>query len=271
MRVRVQSGERKGGLGSAFTFSASLHGFLVVLLVVPMSFFGRANMWGDPGMGGSAVTVSLTGGIPLPVSEVPNPLATDTKTLNLPEPAKSKTVEKPTPTKTGKEYQIEERNQKKLLAELERKRMLADLKGIPKPESNALPGSGGRASSDLYGRFPTGQGSGGIGFGGDFGDRFGWYVRAVRDCISRHWDRGRVDSSIRSAPKVFLSFDILRDGTIVDERVATSSGVPSLDREAVRAVQACSGRSGSDVHLPRLPNDYSGSKVPVEVWFEFQQ
>jgi protein TonB len=242
--------------------------------LVPLSFSNRRDIWGDPGTGGGAVAVNLTAGIPLPASQAPkNPVATDTPTVNPPEPEKAKPAEKITPPKSAKEYQIEERNQKKLLAELERKRMLDELKHLPKADPNAVPGQGSKASSELYGRFPTGQGSGGIGFGGDFGSQFGWYVRAVRDCISRHWDRSRIDASVRTAPKVFLSFEIIRDGTIMNETVATSSGIPSVDREAIRAVQACSGRSnvGSDVHLPALPSAYSPGRVQVEVWFEFQQ
>jgi protein TonB len=43
-----------------------------------------------------------------------------------------------------------------------------------------------------------------------------------------------------------------------------SSGVPSLDQSAIRAIQRI------DTFGP-LPSDYSGSKVTVEFWFDFKR
>ncbi len=273
MRVRVQVGREAGqqGLRGPFTLSLVLHSALFSLAFVS---FSQSVTWGEPGGGGSAVPVNLVAGIPLPASQgPPNPLATDTKTVNPPEVATKKVEEVTPPQPSAKELEMEERRQTKQLAQLERERLRRELAQLQESAANAIPGQGSRASSELFGRFPTAQGSGGIGFGGDFGGRYGWYVRTVRECITRHWDRSRVDTSIRSAPKVFLEFQIARDGTIVQERVTTSSGIPSVDREALRAVQACSGRGdvGADAHLPPLPTDYSGSSVKVEVWFEFRQ
>lgn len=257
-------------MGAPLGFSFALHGLLFALVFLPVP---RREIWGEAGPGGGeAVAVNLTANIPLPPSGAPeNVLATDTRTVNPPE----KTVPTPAPqtrTDLRKAFEIQER-QKKKLAELEKERLRRELAQLREPAPDAIPGEGGRASSSLFGQFPTGQGAGGIGFGGDFGARYGWYVRTVRECISRNWDRGRLDPEIRSAPKVFIEFDIVRDGTISGERITTSSGNPSVDREALRAVQACSGRRdvGSVAHLPPLPGDYSGNRVKVEVWFEFRK
>lgn len=277
MRVRVQMGDKATdqvhpGLGQPFAFSLAMHFLLLALMIFPLAF-GRSTTWGDIGSGGSGyMAVNLAAGIPLPPAANTNPVATDTNTMNPPEPKAEKVKELAPPTPTGKEYQIEERKQKKRWADIENERMAKELRDFANTPANAIPGSGGRASSSMYNPITSSQGQGGVGFSGDFGNRFGWYVRSVRECISRNWDRSRVDPSIRSAPKVFLAFDIIRDGTIVAEKVATSSGIPSVDREALRAVQACSGRRdvGAEAHLPPLPNDYSGKKVEVEVWFEFR-
>ncbi len=266
--VRIVEGGQSPGLAAPLAFSLMLHGALVALALVPMA---RPQSWGEAASGGgSAVAVNLTAGIPLPAAQAPaNPLATDTRTLNPPEKTAPPAAVRP----SAKEVQIEQRREKKLLAEMERKQLRQELAQLRQPSPQEIPGEGSRASSTLFGRFPTGQGAGGIGFGGDFGARYGWYVRAVRECISRHWDRGRLDPGIRSAPKVFLDFEILRDGTIAGERITTSSGNPAVDREALRSVNACSGRRdvGADAHLPALPGDYAGSRVKVEVWFEFRQ
>jgi protein TonB len=47
-------------------------------------------------------------------------------------------------------------------------------------------------------------------------------------------------------------------------QVAQSSGIPSLDISAVRALQRI------DTFGP-LPGDYSGSRVSVEFWFEYKK
>jgi periplasmic protein TonB len=47
-------------------------------------------------------------------------------------------------------------------------------------------------------------------------------------------------------------------------QVEQSSGVPSLDQSAVRAVQRI------DTFGP-LPQDYPGNKVSVEFWFDYSK
>lgn len=277
-RVSERPAGSRESLQAPLTFSmlfhAALFGLLLFggVLVAP----NRGQEWGEEGLGGgTAVPVNLVPSVPLPPAAGPqNPLASQTRELH---PVEAKTPEKavPVPPPSQRELQLAERDLKKRLAEMERRQAQKELaqlqKGIP-PE--AIPGttSSGRVSSPMYG-MATGQGSGGIGFSGEFGLLYGWYVRAVRECIARHWDRSRIDPSIRSARRVYVEFDIERDGTIREERISTSSSNPSIDREALRAVQACSGRSevGAEAHLPALPRDYSGSSVHVEVWFEFQK
>ena len=73
-----------------------------------------------------------------------------------------------------------------------------------------------------------------------------------------------VDARVTKAPRVYLSFDIARDGKINNLGVQQSSGIPSLDRSAQRAVLA------SD-KLPALPPDYRGSSVNVIFYFEYSR
>ncbi len=61
-----------------------------------------------------------------------------------------------------------------------------------------------------------------------------------------------------------MTFDITRDGHPSNVQVEQSSGVPSLDQSAVRALQRI------DTFGP-LPGDYSGSKVSVEFWFDYKR
>jgi protein TonB len=63
---------------------------------------------------------------------------------------------------------------------------------------------------------------------------------------------------------VYISFDVERDGHPANVHVEQSSGVPSLDISAVRALQRI------DTFGP-LPADYSGSKISVEFWFDYKR
>jgi protein TonB len=140
-------------------------------------------------------------------------------------------------------------------------------KSTPAPETptNAIPdGQGGRPSL-AYGQFSTGAGEAGIGFGDtSFGDRYGTYVNSITRAISNNWLKSLVDASVQKAPRVYLSFTIAHDGTVSDVEVKQSSGNPSLDRSAKRAVLASNP-------LPALPPDYRGGNISVSFYFEYSR
>ncbi len=104
----------------------------------------------------------------------------------------------------------------------------------------------------------------GPGGGGDFGAKYPWFVDAVRNRISSNWLQSMVDPSVQFAPRAVVSFQILRDGTIANIQILQKSWNSSVDNSAVRAIL-----SSSPVN--KLPNDYSGSVVNVEFWFEFKR
>jgi protein TonB len=73
-----------------------------------------------------------------------------------------------------------------------------------------------------------------------------------------------IDPRISAANRVYVTFDVARDGSPRNVQVEQSSGVPSLDQSAVRALQRI------DTFGP-LPSDYSGNKVSVEFWFDYNR
>ncbi len=132
------------------------------------------------------------------------------------------------------------------------------------PPPNAVPfGQGGQPNVG-YGGLTIGQGPVGAGFGdAAFGSRYADYVDAMKRKISQNWLRGLVDSAqIRGTPRVFMSFDIERDGKVSNIQMTQSSNYPSLDNSAKRALLASNP-------LPALPRDYTGSKVSVSFYFEY--
>jgi protein TonB len=100
--------------------------------------------------------------------------------------------------------------------------------------------------------------------GGDFGSRFSWYVTAVQQRVSSNWLQSTIDASVSWAPRVVITFDILRDGTITNVQVTQSSNNYSVDSSAVRAVQQSN-------KVMALPAAYAGSRVGVQFYFDYKR
>jgi len=140
-------------------------------------------------------------------------------------------------------------------------------KAQPEEENNVVPFGEGGPVSGPYGVFNAGGAKGGFGFtggGGDFGSLYAWYVRVVQQKVSENWLKYEVDPGVADARRVYVTFDIKRDGHPTNVEVEQSSGVPSLDQSAVRALQRI------DTFGP-LPSEYSGNKVSVEFWFDYKR
>ncbi len=219
---------------------------------------GRRETWGIGGTG-EAMGVTLVNTVPLPANptETQNVLANDSKgiTQSLPKAEEKEPEAIPIPDKTTK---------------IKPKTSSTRRKPQPEPEeeaSNVVPFGEGGPVSGPYGIFSAGGAKGGFGFtggGGDFGTRFAWYVRVVQQKVSENWLKYEVDPGVTEARRVYLTFDITRDGRPSNEVVEQSSGVPSLDQSAVRALQRI------DTFGP-LPSDYPGNKVSVEFWFDYKR
>jgi TonB family protein len=107
------------------------------------------------------------------------------------------------------------------------------------------------------------QGNEGIGVGpnSEMGQRFGYYVDLMRQQIARHWSTAGLANDSR---KAMISFTILKDGTVQDAKIGTSSGIYTLDNASLRAVLDSSP-------LPPLPQGYEKNSAPVELWFQVKQ
>jgi TonB family protein len=100
--------------------------------------------------------------------------------------------------------------------------------------------------------------------GGNFGQKYSWYVEAVQRRVSSNWLQATVDPGIRAAPRADITFEIMRDGTVSNIQIVQSSGNASVDTSAVRAIRASSPLQG-------LPGDYSGGYVSVDFYFDFRR
>ncbi len=248
------------GLRRPLAWSVGLHvGFSAFIILWATYVTGiRGQGWGSGG-GGDAMGATLVTSVPLPANPVQttNVVATESKGLTQSQP---KVEEKepeaiPIPDKNAK------KKNKPVISAIQHKPVAAP------PETNQVAYGEGGPVSGPYAMFNAGGAKGGFGFtggGGDFGSRFSWYVQAVQRKVSDNWLRYQVDPSVHEANRVYLTFDIARDGHPGNVQIEQSSGVPSLDRSAVYAIQRI------DTFGP-LPPEYSGSKVSVEFWFDYKR
>jgi len=248
--------------GRNLAWSVGLHigiAACIILYAVVIHSSGGGT-WGTGG-GGDAMGVTLVSTVPLPANptQTQNVLANESKGLTHSEP-------KPV-VKEPDAIPIPDKNFKK-----KPKPLASESHATSKPEpeqeaSNVVPFGEGGPVSGPYGVFNAGGAKGGFGVtggGGDFGTRFAYYVQQIQRKVSENWLKYEVDPRITTAQRVYLTFDVMRDGRPTNVQVEQSSGVPSLDQSAVRALQRI------DTFGP-LPSDYSGNKVSVEFWFDYKR
>lgn len=251
-------------LRSPLIGSCVLHAGIIALALfgylIPSS---RGESWGGTEGGGGAMSATLVTSVPLPAREAPteNVLANESKGLSLSQP-------KQLPLEEPEAVPIPEKDVK----HKDKKRESVQKKEPPKQVAKAQPdnqipyGQGGPVSGP-YGSFTSGSTKGGFGFqggNGDFGSRFAYYVDIVRRKVSENWLKYEIDPRINDARRVYINFDITRSGQPVNIRVEQSSGIPSLDQSAVRALQRI------DTFGP-LPSGYNGNYVSVEFWFDYRR
>ncbi len=248
--------------------SVALHGMLLALVIfMPRLFPGAISNWGSQSGGSGGIDVKIVGsvaGVALPSPEVVRDNVPANESAGF-----YKSEEAPPPAAPDKAELIPEtRAPVKTSPPPKPARPAPAPKAAPAPPpppANAVPfGQGGKPAL-AYGQFSTGAGEAGIEFGdGAFGAQYGWYVDAITRRISQNWLQSLVDNRIQRAPRVYLSFDIARDGKIGNVEVRQPSGIPSLDRSAQRAVQASNP-------LPPLPPGYRGNSVGVILYFEYSR
>ena len=248
--------------GRPLLWSLGLHvGITAFLLAFSALFYGTSGQGWGAGGGGEAIGATLVSTIPLPANaaQTQNVLANQSKGLTQSQPK----IEEKAPDAIeiqGKNAKIKSKPKEQTASKEKPQPALEE-------ETNQVAFGEGGPVSGPYGTFSANGAKGGFGVtggGGDFGTRFAYYVQAIQRRVSENWMKYEVDPRISSAQRVYITFDIARDGQPSNVQVEQSSGVPSLDISAVRAVQRI------DTFGP-LPAEYSGNKVSVEFWFDYKK
>jgi len=248
--------------GRALAWSAGLHVAIVTAMIVYTAFVtsGSGGTWGAGG-GGEAIGATLVSTVPLaaPPSPTQNVLANESKGLTQSQPK----IEEKEPDA----IEIQGKNKKIKPKKQQVTESKQNAQAAPEPEDNQVAFGEGGPVSGPYGTFSAAGAKGGFGItggGGDFGTRYAWYVQVIQRKVSENWMKYEVDPRITSAQRVYITFDVTRDGHPTNVQVTQSSNVPSLDVSATRALQRI------DTFGP-LPPDYPGSKISVEYWFDYKR
>lgn len=254
--------ENNEKLGTPLVVSIVLHGLLFASALFLPAILGHRgdDSWGGSGSsGGDAMSANLVSSIPLPANrDATNVLATESKGLTQSEP---KPVAKEPDAIPIPDKDVKIKASKTPTTPTNKKPV-----EVAKLDNRVPFGEGGPVSGP-YGAFSAANTKGGFGFtggGGDFGSKYSWYVDQVRRKVSENWMKYEVDPNISSARRVYIYFEITRGGSPANIKVEQSSGIPSLDISATRALQRI------DTFGP-LPPGYNGSSVSVEFWFDYRR
>jgi protein TonB len=248
--------------GRALAWSAGLHVGITVALLIYSALVSRTSgdTWGSGG-GGEAIGATLVSTVPLPANpaQTQNVLANESKGLTQSQPK----IEEKTPDAIeiqGKNAKIKPKKKQETASK-------EKPQPAPEEENNQVAFGEGGPVSGPYGTFSAGGAKGGFGItggGGDFGTKYAWYVQVIQKKVADNWLKYEVDPGITTAQRVYITFDVARDGSPANVQIEQSSGVPSLDISAKRALQRI------DTFGP-LPSDYSGGKISVEFWFDYKK
>jgi TonB family protein len=128
----------------------------------------------------------------------------------------------------------------------------------PEPQTPAAPKGGAHDTPSDAKPVPGGGAVTATVGGGD--SSLGWYGAAVKAALEAAWAKPYLEDA-QGTVSVVVAFDIARNGTTDNFRIVQSSGIPSLDRSAQRAVIEASP-------LPAVPPTWTEATLPVTMRFD---
>jgi len=244
----------------AFPFLGSLllHASVLLVLLVGWYWMNRAReTFGDVHpAGGPSYSVSPVHNIPIPQRESPpNPVASDTQSTVPTAPAKQQ-VDKRQPRPDKNAVEIADKSKR----EAERPRPQQHY--TPPAPRNQIYSSARQAVSNPMYAAQSGAGQVGIGPNSPLGNRLGGYAELVRERIAQNWRTSGLDARAQAAPAI-VGFTIQRDGTVRNVQLAQSSGNPTIDDTALRAVY-------NSNPLPQLPPQVAESSISAQFTFNLR-
>ncbi len=248
--------DQRDRLGMPAVGSLFFHAALVGLLLASSWWFNRpALRIGSESVAAGAYTVSAVSSVPIPHQAAPpNPVASDTRSLVPTKPEKVETKVKPPPP--NDEYSINDTSKKK--PDIKPKNAQ---KYAPLPADNQVFASTRQAASNPMYTAPLGSNGVGISENTVLGAKFGAYADLLRQRITTAWQRNGLDPRTQRDPAV-VSLLIMQNGSIQNIQLVQTSGNPTIDNSALRAIYQANP-------FPPLPPGL-GSSFPIQFTFSLK-
>jgi periplasmic protein TonB len=220
------------------------------------------NQWGNQQAPGAIQATLVSSAIPLPQDTPPTPnvLATE-----MPSPAPAPPLPKIAPVPPPDAIPIPERKFKPPKKE-EPKKVERPSPKFAQPQQQQYHAQYGEAPATSMPRSmaPTAPGpQTPVNVGGAEGFNYPWYVSLIQSKVAQSWYTQEVVPSTPIGSVAKVTFTIARDGSPSNFRISQSSGYPTLDSSALRAVERVENFSP-------LPSGYSKSSLFVEYTFTYR-
>ena len=250
--------------GASLAGSLVLHGLLFGAIVAgSLAFRHHGQRWGQHDMAAGAIQATMVSSLPLPPRQ--KTLDTGVLTSEKPSPAPTPTKDRTEPPPSPKDIPILKKDQPKPPKVADRptpepikhpqpvrpdptKATSGETAGIRIPQAT-MQLKNGSASISVEDRA--------------FGARFAYYVNIVNRKVAQNWFTQEADPRASEGKRVTVVFDINRDGFPSNIHVEGSSGSPSLDQSARRAVERV-----QDEGFGPLP---AGDHITVDYAFDYRQ
>ncbi len=230
--------------------SVLLHGAIVgAFILASISYQHSREVWGSAQTSaGSAVAINSVKSIPLPsraghINPVANETESQVPQAPKPEPKKQvKVPENAIPIKS------------RFAKQQPKPQALQHYHPQPPAQNQVFSRDAPAAVSNIFQK----PGAGGVGPvpNSAFGNQFGAYASLVIQRVTDKWQ----SSGVFQGQTVVITFEIMRDGSVRNPKIAQRSGNPTLDYSALRAVTDAGP-------FPPLPANYNGSSTDVELQF----
>jgi periplasmic protein TonB len=257
MRTHTDILDQQESLRGPFVGSVLLHAAVAgALIISTLSFNQTREVWGGPTHAGDAVAVNAVKSIPLPSHSGPvNPVANDTESQvpQAPKPEPKKQVKVP----EEKAIPLKSRTAQKQPKQQAQQRYRPE----PLRENQVTAAQAPAAVTPMFQK--PGTGEIGVGPNDALGSRFGAYADLVIRRVYEKWETAGL-AGLRTAPLVIITFDIQRDGSVKNVRIAERTGNSTLDYSAQRAVMDAAP-------FPPLPQGFERSEANVELRFHLQR
>jgi protein TonB len=263
------------GMPMAGSAMAHIAGAAAILVWVFWFSNHHGAEWGSSVSATGAIQATLISNapsIPIPTPQLPtdNVLATDTPSAApAPPPPVAKPAEPPPdaisiPDKVTPPPKVQPKPQPPQAKPAPQTQAMAKplTHPLPIPKTTNRANFGEAPPANIPRSSASAAGNGPVSVAGDFGSRYGWYVDVIKRKAQQNWYKAEVDPKTAGGARVYLTFDVARDGSPSRVRIEKSSGSPSLDSSALRALQRI------DTFGP-LPAGYNEGTLNVEYYFEF--